>query len=255
MLKKFIILSLVTSLWACSHLSSRGDLSNAVENVNIRATYIEVLGKKIIPDNLSADGHGVLESTVFITANFAKEKVAPSSELQMTLGYFKNYNPYQFVVVDGRRIALTESQVATSLCSENCVTTQYFNFPLSNELLLQSAHDELIFELQNNNGNNKLLFSIPGGYIKALLQSSDINTSAVNKVQKREQDPVVISQRLFVKASPDEKEIFTKWAFANRQEDIAMLDSESQILTMLAYWFDQADRVQKAEILSWVISL
>lgn len=256
MIKKIIMLLLLPSLWACSHLSSKEDLSNAVEAVNIKPTYIEVLGEKLTPDNLSADGHGVLESTLFITANFAADELAPSSKLQMTLAYFENYRPYEFVIVDGQKTALKESKVSTSFCNEHCTATQYFNFPISNELLLQSVADGLIFELQNNNGSNKLIFSVPGGYIKALLSSADVNKETIVPAkQKKAQDPVVISQGLFIKATSSEKEIFTQWAFKNRKETSVKLDSESQILTMLVYWFEQADSSQRAEILSWILSL
>ena len=256
MIKKIIVLLLLPSLWACSHLSSEASLSNAVKTVNIKPTYIEVVGEKLIPDNLSADGHGVLEATLFITANVAQEKQAPSSTLQMVLSYFENYKRYEFAVIDGRKIALKESHISTSFCSEHCTATQYFNFPITNALLQQSAASQLVFELQNNNGSNKLIFSLPGGYIKALLDSATVNRKTVVPAkQLKSHDLLTISQGLFVKATQNEKEIFTEWAFKNRKEASAALDSKSQILTMLVYWFEQADSAQKAEILSWIISL
>ncbi|WP_415227243.1 hypothetical protein [Psychromonas sp.] len=256
MIKKMMVLMLLPSLWACSHLSSEESLGNAVQTVNIKPTYIEVIGEKLRPDNLSAAGHGVLESTLFITANFAQDKLAPSSNLQMTLAYFENYQPYEFVVVDGKKTALKASQVSTSFCNEHCAAKQHFNFPITNELLLQSAASQLVFELQNNNGSKKLIFSVPGNYIKALLDSAAVNREAVVPAkQEKVQDLLVISQGLFVKATNSEKEIFTEWAFKNRKEATIKLDSESQVLTMLAYWFEQADSSQRAEILTWIISL
>lgn len=256
MIKKMIVLLLLPSLWACSHLSSEASLSNAVKTVNIKPAYIEVVGEKLIPDNLSGDGHGVLEASLFITANVAQEKQPPSSTLQMTLSYFENYKRYEFAVIEGRKIALKESHITTSFCSEHCTATQYFNFPITNALLQQAADSQLIFELQNNNGNNKLIFSLPGAYINALLESAAANRQAAAPAKQiKSDDLLAISQGLFTKATQSEKEIFTEWAFKNRKEVGSALDSESQILTLLAYWFEQADSAQRAEILSWIVSL
>ncbi|WP_028864084.1 hypothetical protein [Psychromonas aquimarina] len=256
MLKKIITIILLPLLGACSSLSSEDDLSNAVEQVNIKPTYIEVVGKKLIPDNISDKNHGVVKASLLITANFAKkEQQAPESQLKMTLSYFENYKPYVYAVVDGRKTKIKEYTVSTSTCTEHCTATQYFTFPVKNETLIKAAETELLFELKANNGGKVLRFSVPGGYLNAVTEGYKQNMAQPAAVVKQDAaDPVQMSKDLFVKASAAEKELFSDWAFKNRKTLGAELNSESKVLSMLEYWYQQASESQRAQILTWVIA-
>ncbi|WP_019616721.1 hypothetical protein [Psychromonas ossibalaenae] len=257
MLKKIITIMLLPLLGACSSLSSEDDLSNAVEQVNIKPTYIEVVGKTLIPDNISGKNHGVVKSSLLITANIAKkEQQAPESQLKMTLSYFENYKPYAYAVIDGQKIKIKEYAVATSVCTEHCTATQYFTFPVKNETLTAAAETELVFELKPNNGGKVLRFSVPGGYLNAITEGykQNIIQPAPVVVKAETADPIAMSKELFIKASAAEKEQFTDWAFKNRKTISAELKSESKIVSMLEYWYQQASESQRAQILTWVIA-
>ncbi len=256
MLKKIITIMLLPLLGACSSLSSEDDLSNAVEQVNIKPTYIEVVGKKLIPDNISAENHGVVKASLVITANIAKnEQKAPESQLKMTLSYFENYKPYVYAVVDGKKTKIKEYTVSTSVCTEHCTATQYFTFPVKNETLIEAAETELVFELEANKGGKNLRFSVPGGYLNAVTEGYKQNIAPLDVVVvKAAADPIEMSKELFVKASDMEKEQFSDWAFKNRKAVTAELKTESKVLAMLEYWYQQASESQRAQILTWVIA-
>ncbi|MCP4325964.1 MAG: DUF2057 domain-containing protein, partial [Alteromonadales bacterium] len=80
--------------------------------------------------------------------------------------------------------------------------------------------------------------------------------SAVNKpAVKIAASPIKMSQDLFAKASDNEKEQFTDWAFKNRKSINTALNGEGKILPMLEYWYEKATSDEKAEILTWILAL
>ncbi|WP_022942910.1 hypothetical protein [Psychromonas hadalis] len=259
MLKKILLLSIASLLSACSTLSTDDDLSNAIDSVNNKPTYFEVKGQKLQPNNMSGSNSGVIDATMFITANIAKEgQKAPNSTVKMVLGYFETHNPYKYAAVNGKKVEIKAYKVATSMCTENCIATQYFTFPVSNEDLLNALDSEFIYELYPDAGSKKLKFSVPGEYISALLNGYTANALPASiapiVAKKITSSPLQMSQDLFVKASDTEKEQFTDWAFKNRKSIEAPLNAEGKILPMLEYWYEKASSDEKAEILTWILA-
>ena len=262
MLKKIILLSTFSLLGACSTLSTEKDLSNAVETVEDKPTYFEVVGQKLIPDELTNNGAPTLDSGLIITANFAKEgKKSPPSQIKMTVGFLENHKRYEYAVINASKVKLKEYKVSTSMCTEHCKATQYINFPVKNEDLVKAIESEFVFELHQSQGGKTLKFSIPGGYIGALLNSYQVNAvqnaapvTAVATQEKETASPIKMTQALFAKASTAEKERFTDWAFKNRKSIKAELNGKGRRLPMLEYWFEKASEEEKAEILTWILS-
>ena len=263
MLKKLIILPTFLLLTACSTLSTDDDLSNAVDRINNKPSYFEVVGQSVEPDNLSENGSGLMKSSLVITAYVAKEgKSAPNSQIKMTISYLENYKSFVSAVVNGNEVKLKNYKVSTSMCTENCTSSQYITFPVKNEDLLKSIKSAFTFELHQTQGGKTLKFSVPGGYIGALLNSYEVNSmqtakpaaTAVVMQSKETASPLKMTQDLFVKASDAEKEQFTDWAFKNRKSIKTELNGKGKILPMLEYWFEKASEEERAEILTWVLA-
>jgi hypothetical protein len=261
MFKKILLLTATSLLSACSTLSSEDDLSNAIDSVGNKPTYFEVVGQKLLPDNLSSGDSGLIDSTMFITANIAKEgQATPSSTIKMVLGYFETHNPYEYAIVNGEQVKIKEYKIASSLCTDICKATQYFTFPVTNEDLLKSIDNEFIYSLKPKSGGKKLTFSVPGAYVGALLNGYKANALPVvigttsEVPTKALASPIKMSEDLFAKASDAEKEKFTDWAFENRKSIKSSLGGEGKILPMLEYWYEKAAENEKAEILTWILA-
>lgn len=265
MFKKLIVVSISVFLSACATPSYDDNLNNAIEEVLNKPTYFEVVGQSIQPENISRADHNVVESSVFITANIAKEGLqAPSSQVQMKIGYFDSYNPYKYVVVNNKKSEIKAYKVSTSMCSENCIAKQYFTFNVTNEELLKSIESDFIFELKPNTGGKTLTFRIPGEYVNAIFDGYKANSVVANSVavapvvkmvaEEKKTDAIKMTQNLFAKATTTEKEQFSDWAFKNRKSISTSLTAEGKILPMLEYWFEKATPEQRAEIVTWIIS-
>ncbi|MCK5817692.1 MAG: hypothetical protein KAH18_00265 [Psychromonas sp.] len=260
MFKKIILLFAFTLLSACSTLSSDDDLSNAVEHVINKPTYVSVVGQKLKPDDLSENGAGVMRSIVVITANIAKKgKHAPSSKVTMTLSFIDNYKRYEYAEINAVKVKIKADSVSTRVCTDQCVATQHFSFPVKNKDLLKAINHTFTFKLRQNQHGKILKFRVPGEYVNTLLNSYNLtslqNVAIATPVsyQTSEQSPVKMSQALFIKASDHDKKQFTDWAFKNRKSIKQPLKSKDKILTMLEYWYKKANIDEKAQIVSWTL--
>ncbi|MGL6172138.1 MAG: hypothetical protein ACRC1S_09645, partial [Vibrio sp.] len=61
-------------------------------------------------------------------------------------------------------------------------------------------------------------------------------------------------QYLYSEATSAEQQEFANWAFANRVAVNQPLVSEHKLVTMMADWYQKADKADKAAILAWLIS-
>lgn len=61
-------------------------------------------------------------------------------------------------------------------------------------------------------------------------------------------------QYLYSEATSAEQQEFANWAFANRAVVNQPLVSEHKLVTMMADWYQKADKADKAAILAWLIS-
>lgn len=280
MFKKLIVVSITALLSACATPSYDDNLNNAIEEVLNKPTYFEVIGQAIQPENITHFDHGVVESSLFITANVAKEGLqAPSSQVQMKIGYFDAYNPYEYVTVNNKAAKIKAYKVSTSMCTANCIAKQYFTFNVTNEELLKSIESDFTFELKPNSGGKKLTFRVPGEYINSLFEGYKANAVVANAIASnaiaanaiaanaviaapvvktvevaKVSDSIKMTQSLFAKASATEKEQFSDWAFKNRKSITEPLIAEGKILPMMEYWFEKSTADQRAEIITWIIS-
>ena len=85
--------------------------------------------------------------------------------------------------------------------------------------------------------------------------SGSMNIVPRESLSNKLENPVLIIQQLFIKATPIEKEQFTYWAFSNRKRITTSINSDRRILLMLEYWFVKSSVDERSEILTWVIAL
>lgn len=68
------------------------------------------------------------------------------------------------------------------------------------------------------------------------------------------QTSVSMVQYLFGEASAAERKEFANWAFANRAEVTQPIATSNKLVSMMADWYQKADKIEKSSILSWLIS-
>lgn len=79
-------------------------------------------------------------------------------------------------------------------------------------------------------------------------------TTATVATQASAPTTLTMVQYLYSEATSAEQQEFANWAFANRAAVNQPLVSEHKLVTMMADWYQKADKADKAAILAWLIS-
>ncbi|WP_300173707.1 hypothetical protein [uncultured Aliivibrio sp.] len=260
-----IILGLSAILLSgCSTLSSDDDFSNAINEVERKASYISIEAKNINPIENKGVGANALRNTSQLTANYSTaSKAVPESYMTVELSYFKSNYEYGFVSFRGIEEKITAYSPSTESCSEHCTATQYFTFPIDNKEIELSAKDGLTYVVKTKNEQSKLSFTIPAGYFQAILEEKALQLQNIPVVAMKQQavevkivetKPVEMTKYWFGDATASEQEQFSEWAFANRKSISSPLKSESKSVEMLSYWYEKTSVEEKASILTWLLN-
>ncbi|MCG6233396.1 DUF2057 family protein [Vibrio furnissii] len=267
-MRKLLLVAAPFILSACSALDSSSNFDDVVDSVNQRYNFVQVKSKSYTPATQAIKGPDVVQASVAIVANYPRlEQKAPETFVYVEVTTFESYDEYASVLFNGQTQKLRVDQPSKSMCSEHCVVTQYISFPISNDDLATSA--DLQFELRSGASRVVTGFTIASGYVNAVqreakLQGSLNQVAPQASVQVATPAPVAVAapvskpeemvQYWFNEGSDAERKQFADWAFSNRAEVKQAMNSESKALDMMAYWYEKADKTQKAGILSWLIS-
>ncbi|MGL6261007.1 hypothetical protein [Vibrio sp. WXL103] len=261
MINRLMVGLLLIGLSACSTLDSSSDFSQAIEQVLDRGSHYQITGQAYSPDFNTLRGADVIKATLSLEANFAKpQRQAPKSVIFLTLNYFRTFDTYQTVTIDGQTMPLHTTQPPSSMCNEHCTITQHLAFNLEPAALERGRQQGLSFTLSSAGKSAVSEFFIPAGYIdaiarEALAKSEGSQAEAVDSPEQgQEVTALSMTQYWYPKASLDERHQFEGWALRNRDGDVESLGLTSTGGSMLEYWYQQATPSERKQILAWLIT-
>ena len=268
-MKKIVLASIPLFLIGCTTLDSSSDFTDAVKRIESKQNYQVVVGESLTPDVLEVKQGQLVNSSLelnYVTPT--NDRAVPDSYITMELQYFKNYNEYRFARVKGAddKVQLKPYAASAETCSDICTQTQYVKFPVSNELFDEAPFKDLVFDIQVSNANS-ISFSVPAGYVEAIVNTGDKNTAfspvvaavaAVPVAAVVAKDPKASQAQEMVnywygEATKEEQSAVTDWAFKNRKNaNPAPLEGSKEI-EMVSYWFNKLDSEEKSQTMIWLL--
>ncbi|WP_391088049.1 DUF2057 domain-containing protein [Vibrio sp. NH-UV-68] len=269
-MKKIMLMSISLVITGCSTLDVDDDFSDSVSKIESKQNYQIVMGKTLSPEVINIKGGQLVKSTLefnYVASNL--EQVVPDSFITMELQYFKNYNQFHSVVFsqDGSTEKINAYAAATETCGDICTTTQYIKFPVDEALFLDSLDQDLYFDVAASK-NSLFSFSVPAGYIKALVESG--NNSVTGQKQSAYIAPAVIvketpinqqskvlemSQYWYEQLAKSEQDNAINWAITNRNQWLDKPLSASKEAEMFSYWYEKANVDERKEIIKQLLEL
>lgn len=256
--KKTLGLSIIL-LSGCSTLSMDDDFSDAISSVDKRADYISVQAKGVVPRSNESTGGNAISNITNVVANFPLKSMVnvPSSYMKVELKYIKARSEFRTVAINGQELQMESLTPSDETCSEHCTITQYLTFPIENELIEKSAQTGLTYVVSNDTKTSQLSFSVPAGYFKAIEYERDLNIDEIPsktavlspEVFSQQSKPIEMTMYWYKESTATEREMFSQWAFVNRDSINFALDSESKSLQMSGYWFEKATKEERKQIL------
>ena len=132
---------------------------------------------------------------------------------------------------------------------------------LSGDLMIFD-HADIDIVLSSKTNKNQIQFWVPKAYFDSAEQEAQfvLNNKQpviaapqiVNEAPASKSEEMV--QYWFNEGTAADQKQFADWAFSNRSEVKQAMKTDSKPLEMMAYWYEKADKTQKAAILSWLIS-
>lgn len=264
-MQKSGVVLIAFTLSACSSLGPSSDFVDAVDSVNDRKNYVEVIGKDYSPESKAISGPDVMRSELVLNANYPKtEGEAPSSFIAFEVSYFQNYDEYKTVSYGSNNYPLETMQTTVNSCNEHCTTTQYVSFPLDIDTIEQAAERGFEFVLSTSGKRMVTEFEIPAGYFNAVVEEAERYTvsqpavvaapvvvakAPVEEVSKS----VQMTEYWYQEASSEVKSEFADWAFENRKGQVSEFGSAEQSAQMLEYWFSKSSESERKQIIKWLL--
>ncbi|MFA0113192.1 DUF2057 domain-containing protein [Vibrio sp. 10N.261.46.E11] len=272
-MKKIVLASIPLFLIGCTTLDSNSDFTDSVKRIESKQNYQIVVGESLSPDVLEVRQGQLVNSSLELNYVTPNSTVAvPDSYITMELQYFKNYNEYRSVLVQGSegKVPLKPYAASAETCSDICTQTQYVQFPVSNEIFNEAPFKDLIFDVQVSNANS-ISFSIPAGYIEAIVNTGDKNATAkpvmvaapvvaatpVVAVPALQQEPVSQAQEMskywFEQIPTEQRDSVINWSVANRNGVVDSLGDNVKEIEMFEYWFNKASKEERKTIIKQLI--
>ncbi|MGL4381373.1 MAG: VvgS protein [Vibrio sp.] len=263
-MRKLLIFLTPFVLNACSSLNADSSFQDVLDSVNQRYDFVQLKSKSFTPQVKALKGPDILKSSVDIVANIPRSSnEVPKSHIYLQVSYFENFDEYQTVKYQDKEYTLEVTQPSKSSCSEHCTATQYVRFPIDYTVLRNQ--EDFTFTIESASRRLNTQFSIASGFMNALARESDLQLSIggfqvspvlvaepVKSMAESKTNQMV--QYLYSEATSAEQQEFANWAFANRVAVNQPLVSEHKLVTMMADWYQKADKADKAAILAWLIS-
>ncbi|MFS1935047.1 DUF2057 family protein [Vibrio splendidus] len=268
-MKKIVLASIPLFLIGCTTLDSNSDFTDSVKRIDSKQNYQVIIGESLTPDVLEVRQGQLVNSSLEL--NYVKPygtETVPDSYITMELQYFKNYNEYRTVLVKGaeEKVSLKPYAASAETCSDICTQTQFVKFPVSNELFNEAPFKDLIFDVQVSNANS-ISFSIPAGYVEAIVNTGNTNTTvspvtvapvAVPVAAVVAEEPKASQAQEMVtywygQATKEEQSAVTDWAFQNRKNASPASIEGSKEIEMISYWFNKLDSEEKSQTMIWLL--
>ncbi|WP_051416067.1 DUF2057 family protein [Salinivibrio socompensis] len=239
----------------CASFDSSSQFNEDVaKSIKERRDYVQVVTKSITPDTQALVGGDIVKATSHYVANYstsdADKAGLASSKLITDVSFFKNYQKFNSVTINGETIDLENIRVTSETCTEHCVTTQHVAFPFSPDTAANWPESNVRFIFSTTGGGNRVQFSIPKAYFTAANEEAArvvgrrINPSVVaNRSETNDkvaQQPEAMVDYWYQKANETDRNAFADWAFANRDSNDVLPTTQSQSLQMMGYWYQQA---------------
>lgn len=269
-MNKIILISFPLILVGCTTLDANSDFSDSVKRIESKQNYQMVTGKTLTPETIGVRGGQLVKSTLEFNyiAPYSEQQV-PDSYITMELQYFKNYDQFKYVAFaqGSTRVDITPYAAAAETCSDICTTTQYIKFPVDEALFLDSLDQDLYFDVAASK-NSLFSFSVPAGYIKALVESG--HNSVAGQKQSAYIAPAVIvketpinqqskvlemSQYWYEQLAKSEQDNAINWAITNRNQWLDKPLSASKEAEMFSYWYEKANVDERKEIIKQLLEL
>ncbi|MBE8567267.1 DUF2057 domain-containing protein [Vibrio tasmaniensis ZS-17] len=267
-MKKIVLASIPLFLIGCTTLDSNSDFTDSVKRIDSKQNYQVVIGESLTPDVLEVRQGQLVNSSLEL--NYVKPygtETVPDSYITMELQYFKNYNEYRTVLVKGAedKVPLKPYAASAETCSDICTQTQYVKFPVSNEIFNEAPFKDLIFDVQVSNANS-ISFSIPAGYIEAIVNTGDqsdtvkpvvaaavpvVATAAIQK--KPASQALDMSKYWFEQVPLEQRDSVVNWSVANRNGVVDSLDGKTKEIEMFEYWFEKASKEERKAIIKQLL--
>ncbi|SIN90938.1 hypothetical protein [Salinivibrio sp. ES.052] len=265
---RLIMLSSGLLMVGCTSYDSSSQFDDVVKSITERHNYVQITTKSITPETQALVGADIVKAAShyvghYSTSDAGKAGQAPS-KLITEVSFFKNYQEFNSVAINGETIELENMRVTSETCTEHCVTTQYVAFPFSPETVANWSEPQVRFVFSNTGGSNRVQFSIPKAYFTAANEEAArvvgqrINPSVVARgpetSEKVAQHPEAMIDYWYQKANENDRNVFADWAFANRDGSGALPTTQSQPLQMMGYWYQQATPTSRKAILTWLLN-
>lgn len=267
-MNKIILISFPLILVGCTTLDANSDFSDSVKRIESKQNYQMVTGKTLTPETIGVRGGQLVKSTLEFNyiAPYSAQKV-PDSYISMELQYFKNYDQFKYVefAQGSTRVDITPYATAAETCSDICTTTQYIKFPVDEALFLDTPDQDLHFDVAASK-NSIFSFSVPAGYIKALVESGNnsvagqkqsVNVAPEAKAVPASQQSKVfeMSQYWYEQLAKSEQDSAINWAITNRNQWLDEPLSASKEAEMFSYWYKKASVDERKEIIKQLLEL
>lgn len=267
-MKKIVLASIPLFLIGCTTLDSNSDFTDSVKRIDSKQNYQVVIGESLTPDVLEVRQGQLVNSSLEL--NYVKPygtETVPDSYITMELQYFKNYNEYRTVLVKGAedKVSLKPYAASAETCSDICTQTQYVKFPVSNELFNEAPFEDLIFDVQVSNANS-ISFSIPAGYIEAIVNTGNqgatvkpvvaaaVPVAAIPVIQEESASKALeMSKYWFEQVPLEQRDSVVNWSVANRNGVVDSLDGKTKEIEMFEYWFDKASKEERKAIIKQLL--
>ncbi|OOE69702.1 hypothetical protein BZG20_01895 [Salinivibrio sp. IB868] len=252
----------------CTSFDSSSQFDDVASSVKERRHYVQVVTKSITPDIQVLSGANVVKASANYVANYPVDKsagpdVAPS-KLMTEISYFKNYQEYETVTINGETLPLENTQVTSETCTEHCVTTQYVSFPFSPDIANNWSEPQVTYTFNSAGGGNRVQLSIPNAYFMAAndeasrvlgqQSQSAVSASQPISVKDTKEKPEEMVDYWYQQATDSERSAFADWAFAHRDGSGVLPTTQSKALQMMGYWYQQATPTSRKAILTWLLN-
>lgn len=217
----FVIVLFLLS--GCTMLDQESNFDDAIVNVKHFKNYSKVIGKTYRPSIEAKKGATPTKARLYITVIEKNNDTLQSlsSNIWMELTYLKSFSNYANFTVNNKTYRLINNMPVLESCSDLCINIQQVSLPINNEILIQSVDTGLSFSLSSGNNTIKTDFYIAPGYIRALVEQFKYDKNK-NDIEniKPESEVQSMMKYWFEQGTPLQQEDFLKWALFNRNETI-----------------------------------
>lgn len=269
MYKKLMAICITVLLGACSTLDSSSDFYDAIDSVEEKHSSLIVKAKPYTANTTAKKGKNVMKNVLTLTAGVSKrEELTHNFKFNLDVTYFKSYQLFTEVSVEGVERPLKEYAPIVESCGDHCTNIQFLTFNIEPNEFSSAVENGLSFDLKTKKDLTVIQFDVPAGYFKAIQEEITLANNSPQKAQpitvaavstpdiateEHVSKPQEMTSYWYEQSTPSDQKTLIKWAFQNRTKTEGALLKGSKSVEMASYWFDRATVEEKKLILAWLI--